>query len=79
MCMIVDDANKQSKWYILLVYTICREQHYRMLHTLTEVWRWGQMMPFGTAVIYSAKESCLQFDDPCLDATYTSCFLSVKL
>lgn len=35
MCMIVDDANKQSKWYILLVYTICREQHYRMLHTLT--------------------------------------------
>lgn len=49
-----------------------------MLHTLSEIRRWGQMMPFGTAVIY-AKESCLLINDPCLYVTFPPCFLSVKL
>lgn len=34
------------------------------------------MMPYGAAVIYKAKESCLLIDDPYRHATYTPCFLS---
>lgn len=25
MCMIVDDANKENKWYILVVNAICKK------------------------------------------------------
>lgn len=32
------------------------------------------MMPFGTAVIYNAKESSLLMDDPCLYANFPRCF-----
>lgn len=49
------------------------------LHSLPEIRRWGQMMPFSTAVVYNAKESCLQIDDLYLHATYSPHFLFVKL
>lgn len=40
-----------------------------IIHSSSEIRRWGQMMPYGTAVISKAKESCLLTDDPYRHAT----------
>lgn len=44
MCMIVEDANKQNKRFILLVHPICKRNY--TTHFPSEVKRWGQIMPF---------------------------------
>lgn len=34
MCMIVDDANKQNKWYIWVAYTICQNRNIKLFSIL---------------------------------------------
>lgn len=74
--LLMMQINKTSGTYRLYIPSVKAIT----LHTLPEIRRWGQMMPFSTAVVYNAKESsCLQIDDPYLHAIYTPRFLFVKL